>query len=206
MADGLRCLWQQLLLRTTALILTVLCACWGAWPALMPLFATDAMGVSPQEYGAILSALGISGLVGALVVTWANRLLGRRRVMFADLAGTFVMMAVPALTISVWAVAVAVAAAAFAGGAGGTLWTVNSRTIGQHLVPDSMLGRYNAVSRLFNRGAVPLGAGLMGLLAEWCGMRTAFLVFAASVAVVVLPFLRVLTPAALAEAFGTERA
>ncbi len=113
-ADGLRHLWQQLLLRTMALILTVLCACWGAWLALMPLFATDAMGVSPQEYGAILSALGIGGLVGALVVTRANRLLGRRRVMFADLVGTFVMMAVPALTTSVWGVA----AAAFAGGAG----------------------------------------------------------------------------------------
>ncbi|MEU7318023.1 MFS transporter [Streptomyces sp. NPDC007083] len=201
-AGGLRYLWRQVLLRTMALILTVLCACWGAWLALMPLFATEAMGVSAQEYGAILSALGIGGLVGALVVTRANRLLGRRRVMFADLVGTFVMMAVPALTTSVWAVA----AAAFAGGAGGTLWTVNSRTIGQHLVPDSMLGRYNAVSRLFSWGAMPLGAGLMGLLAEWCGMRVAFLVFAASVAVVVLPFLRVLTPTALAEAFGTERA
>ncbi|WP_431980734.1 MFS transporter [Streptomyces qinglanensis] len=199
---GLRYLWRHLLLRTMALILTVLCACWGAWPALMPLFATDVMGVSPQEYGAILSALGIGGLAGALVVTRATRLLGRRRVMFADLIGTFVMMAVPALTTSVWAVA----AAAFAGGAGGTLWTVNSRTIRQHLVPDSMLGHYNAMSRLFSWGAMPLGAGLMGLLAEWCGMRAAFLVFAASVAAAVLPFLRVLTPAALAEAFDTERA
>ncbi len=50
-----------------------------------------------------------------------------------------------------------------------------------------MLGRYNAVSRLFSWGAMPLGAGLMGLLAEWCGMRAAFLVFAAAVALVVLP-------------------
>ncbi|MGW2600872.1 MFS transporter [Streptomyces klenkii] len=201
-AGGLRYLWRNVLLRTMALILTVLCACWGAWLALMPLFATDVMDVTPREYGAILSALGIGGLVGALAVTRVNRLFGRRWVMFADLVGTFAMMAVPALTTSVWAVA----AAAFAGGMGGTLWTVNSRTIAQHLVPDGMLGRYNAVSRLFSWGAMPIGAGLMGLLAEWLGLRLAFAVFAASVAVTILPFLRVLTRHALAEAFAGERA
>lgn len=201
-AGGLRYLWQHLLLRTMALILTVLCACWGAWLALMPLFATDVMELTPQQYGAVLSALGIGGLVGAVAVTWVNRLFGRRWVMFADLVGTFAMMAVPALTTNLWAVAVA----AFAGGMGGTLWAVNSRTIGQRLVPDGMLGRYNAVSRLFSWGAMPVGAGLMGLLAEWWGLRVAFMVFAMSVAVTVLPFLSVMTRSALTEVFDEERA
>jgi MFS family permease len=201
-AGGLRYLWQHVLLRTMALTLTVLCACWGAWLALMPLFATDVMELSSREYGAVLSALGVGGLTGALAVTWLNRLFGRRWVMFADLVGTFAMMAVPALTTSLWAVT----AAAFAGGMGGTLWTVNSRTIGQRLVPDAMLGRYNAVSRLFSWGAMPVGAGLMGLLAEWFGLRLAFMVFAVSVAVTVLPFLRVLTRSTLAEVFAEQRA
>lgn len=198
---GLRYLWRHVLLRTMALILTVLCACWGAWLALMPLFATSVMDLGPGEYGTLLSALGVGGLVGALTVTWVNRFFGRRWVMFADLVGTFAMMAVPVLTTSLWAVA----AAAFTGGMGGTLWTVNARTIGQRLVPDAMLGRYNAVSRLFSWGAMPLGAGAMGLLAEWCGLRTAFLVFAVSVAVTVPPFLRVVTRATLAEVFDEQR-
>ncbi|MFG2577497.1 MFS transporter [Streptomyces sp. NPDC048481] len=197
-SGGLRYLWQHTLLRTMSLILTVLCACWGAWLALMPLFATDVMRLSPREYGTLLSALGIGGLTGALAVTRVNRALGRRWVMFADLVGTFAMMAVPALTTDLWAVA----AAAFVGGMGGTLWTVNARTIGQRLVPDSMLGRYTAVSRLFSWGAMPIGAGVMGLLAEGIGLRPAFLVFAAFVAVAVVPFLRVLTRPALAEAYG----
>lgn len=201
-ADGLRCLWQHVLLRTMALILTVLCACWGAWLALMPLFATDVMELSSREYGAVLSALGIGGLVGAVAVTWLNRFFGRRRVMFADLIGTFAMMAVPVLTTSLWAVT----AAAFAGGLGGTLWSVNSRTIGQRLVSDDMLGRYNAVSRLFSWGAMPVGAGLMGLLAEWLGLRPAFMAFAVLVAVTLLPFLRVLTRPALEEVFDEQRA
>lgn len=192
-AEGVRHLWRHTLLRTMALILTVLCACWGAWLALMPLYATEVMRLDSRAYGTVLSALGVGGLVGALVVTRANRYLGRRRVMFADLVGTCAMMGVPALTSSLWAVV----GAAFAGGLGGTLWTVNSRTIAQQSVPGNMLGRYHAVSRLFSWGAMPLGAGLMGLLAERFGLRPAFAVFAVTVALTVVPFARVVTKSAL---------
>ncbi|TVL93763.1 MFS transporter [Streptomyces sp. SAJ15] len=191
--EGLRYLWRQRLLRTMSLILTALCACWGAWLALMPLYATETMALSSHEYGMLLSALGVGGLVGAVAVTRINRFFGRRRVMFADLVGTFAMMAVPAVTTELWAVA----AAAFAGGLGGTLWSVNARTISQRIVPDVMLGRCNAVGRLFSWGAMPVGAGLVGLLAQGLGARVAFLAFAALVAVSVVPFLRVMTPAEL---------
>ncbi|WP_394427818.1 MFS transporter [Streptomyces sp. SGAir0957] len=197
-AEGLRYLWNHVLLRTMALILTVLCACWGAWLALMPLFATSVMHLNAREYGTLLSALGVGGLAGALAVSRVNRLFGRRWVMFADLIGTLAMMAVPALTTDLCAVAVA----AFLGGMGGTLWTVNSRTLAQRLVPDALLGRFSAVNRLFSWGAMPVGAGLMGLLAEWFGLRLAFAVFAVSVALTVPPFLRVMTRPVLAEAFG----
>ncbi|GAA4683568.1 MFS transporter [Streptomyces youssoufiensis] len=192
-AEGLRHLWGQRLLRTMALILTVLCASWGAWLALMPLVATRTMGLSADEYGIVLSALGVGGLTGAVAATWVNRLLGRRWAMFADLLGTLAMMAVPALTTRLWAVALS----AFVGGMGGTLWTVNARLIAQNLVPEAMMGRYSGVARLLSWGALPVGAGLMGVLAEWCGVRWAFLVFAATVAATVPVFLRVVTSDAL---------
>ncbi|MFE7043368.1 hypothetical protein ACFU9X_29165 [Streptomyces atratus] len=87
----------------------------------------------------------------------------------------------------------------------GALWTVNARTVGQHLVPNAMLGRYNAVSRFFSWGAMPIGTGVMGLLAEQLGMRPAFALFAAFVAVAVVPFRRVVTGPALAAASDEER-
>ncbi|MEE1940962.1 MFS transporter [Streptomyces sp. TRM 70361] len=197
-AEGLRLLWHQRLLRTMALALTVLCACWGAWLALMPLVATGLMGLSAQQYGMLLSALGAGGLVGALTVGPLNRLLGRRRVMFADLLGTAAMMAAPVFTTGLWPVA----ASAFAGGMGGVLWTVNSRTIGQRMVKTELMGRYNAAARLFSWGAMPLGAGLVGVLAQWFGPRAAFAVAALLVAV---PFLRTVTPRALEEATARRR-
>lgn len=187
--EGLRYLWRHRLLRTMALILTVLCASWGAWLALMPLIAKELMGLSPREYGVVLSALGIGGLVGALTVGRVNRLLGHRWAMFADLVSTLVMMAVPVLTSSLWAVA----AAAFLGGMGGTLWSVNARLIAQNIVPDAIMGRFSSAARLLSWGAMPLGAGLIGVLAEAFGIRVAFLVFAAAVAATIPPFLRVVT-------------
>ncbi|WP_080415798.1 MFS transporter [Burkholderia ubonensis] len=192
-AEGLHYLWREPILRLMAVTLTVLCACWGAWLAVMPLFATKVMGLDARGYGVMLSALGIGGFVGALSVTTLNRWFGRRTVMFVDLLGTLAMMAMPVATINLWAVA----ASAFAGGLGGTLWSVNSRTISQVLVPGALFGRYNAAARLFSWGAMPVGAGLGGVLAELFGLRVAFAGFAAATLLLIVPFLRIATPAAL---------
>ncbi|MEV6108282.1 MFS transporter [Streptomyces sp. NPDC051940] len=189
-AEGVRYLWRHRLLRTLSLILTVLCAVWGGWLALIPLYAQTELGLNAGQYGIVLSALGVGGLAGALTVTWVNRLLGVRWAMFADLVGTALMAGLPALTANVWAVA----AGAFLGGMGGTLWSVNARTISQRLVPDEMLGRFGAAARLFAWGAMPLGAALMGLIAELGGIRLAFGAFAALTLATLLPFLRTATP------------
>ncbi|MFC8127018.1 MFS transporter [Streptomyces sp. NPDC057302] len=192
-AEGLRFLWRDRLLRTLSVVVAVLSAVWGAWLAIMPLYAKQAMELGPQEYGIVLSALGVGGLAGAVTVTWVNRLLGAHRAMFADLIGTIAMVALPALTTSIWAVA----AGAFLGGMGGTLWSVNARTLTQRMVPDEMLGRYGAAARLFSFGAMPLGAALVGILAELGGMRMAFGVFAVATAVTPVLFLRNVSRSAL---------
>lgn len=59
----------------------------GAWSALMPLVATSVMGLTPGEYGVVLSALGVGGLLGAVAVTSTNRLLGRRWALLAEFSG-----------------------------------------------------------------------------------------------------------------------
>ncbi|MGW9030588.1 MFS transporter [Streptomyces sp. NPDC055722] len=168
-AEGVRFLWHQPLLRAQALTVTVLITCWSAWLALMPLVAVKTMGLSAGQYGALVGALGIGGLAGTL--------------------------SVPAATANVWAVG----AAAFLGGAGGGLWTVNARTIGQSLVGPQMMGRYSAANRLFSWGSIPLGAAVAGTLAQSLGTRATFAVFATTAAAAVIPFLHAFTPAALAD-------
>jgi len=200
--EGLSFLWRQRLLLTMALTVTILVTCWAAWFALMPLVATKKWGLSPAGYGALVGAMGAGGIVGIFSVTFANRLFGRRWVMFANVFLTCSMVAVPALTANVWAAGTA----AFLGGMGGTLWSVNTRIISQTLVSTEMMGRYNAVGRLFAWGSVPLGAALAGGLAQWLGYRLAFGIFAVATTVVIIPFLRNFTPKVLAEVESGIRA
>jgi MFS family permease len=157
---------------------------------------------SPSRYGILLSALGLGGFAGVICTSPLNRLVGRRWVMFADLAGTFCMVAAPVLSRNLWVIA----ASAFAGGMGGTLWTVNARTLAQRLVPNEMMGRFWAAWRLFSWGALPVGSILAGALGELFGLRHAFIAFAVAVCVLVPPFLKVVTPAAIeaAENFDAE--
>jgi MFS family permease len=193
--EGLRFVWRQRLLRLLSLSVAVLVTCWAAWYALMPLVATRNWGLGPTGYGALVGALGLGGIVGTFGVSTANRLFGRRRVMFANIFLTCSMVAVPALTANVWAAG----AGAFLGGMGGTLWMVNSRGISQTLVSAEMMGRYNSAARLSSWGPIALGAPLAGALAQWLGYRLAFCVFAVATATVIVPFLRTFTPVVLAE-------
>ncbi|WP_433224418.1 MFS transporter [Microtetraspora malaysiensis] len=197
--EGLGFVWRHRLLRTLTLTIAVLAASWSAWLALLPSYAASVLETDAAGYGFLISAIGLGGLAGAGLVTVINRLLGVRWALFADLVGTFLMMGVPAIFPAAWAVA----AAAFAGGMGGTLWTVNSRTIAQALVPDRLLGRYGAASRLLGWGTLPVGAGLGGLLAEIFGIRTAFALFAVMVVMLPIPFLRTVTTEELARSAGS---
>lgn len=193
--EGVRFLLGQRLLRTMSLSVTVLVTCWAAWFALMPLVATREWHLSPTGYGALVGALGVGGLVGTLVVGRVNRLLGRRWTMFVDVLASASLVAVPAITANVWASG----AAAFLGGLGSTLWVVNARTISQTLVAPEMMGRYSAASRLFGWGSLPLGSAAAGALAQAVGYRVAFAFFAVAAAAVIVPFVRALTPEAIAD-------
>lgn len=193
--EGLGFLFRHRLLRMLAAVVTVLGSCWGAWFALMPLYATGAMGLTSADYGLLVGALGIGGVAGSLVIGWFNRLFGRRWAMMINIFLTGAMMAAPALSTDRWAVG----CAALLGGMGGTLWTVNVRTVMQTLVPSTMMGRFGAVFRLFAFGSGPVGAGVAGALAEWFSAPTAMAAFAIACLLAFLPLARVFTAAVEAD-------
>ncbi len=193
--EGLRFLWSNRVLRVMTLLVSVLCSLWGAWLALMPLYATQEMDLSTRNYGLLVGALGAGGAAGAALVATCNRVFGRRRVMFANIFLTCAMVAIPAVTTNVWLAGFG----AFLGGLGGGLWVVNSRTVSQTLVSLDMMGRYSAVSRLFGWGSVPIGAGVAGLIAEYASAQAAFAFFAVLALAVIVPFMRDFSPKVAAE-------
>ncbi|MFE5569127.1 MFS transporter [Amycolatopsis japonica] len=199
--EGLIFLWRHRLLRTMAALITGMAGCWAAWYALIPAYAVGGpLGLTPAQYGFLLTSLGAGGVLGTVLVGPVNRLIGRRWAMFVDIVGTVLMVGVPAVIpagpAAVWPVGVA----AFLAGVGGTMWTVNSRVISQSLVPNELLGRFGAASRLLSWGMLPVSAAVAGGLAELFGFQIAFGVFAVVCLLMVYPFLRVITADAVAEA------
>jgi MFS family permease len=199
--DGLRFLWQNRLLRTMALLIAVMAGCWSAWLAIIPAYAVGGpLALTEREYGFLLTALGAGGVAGTLAVQPINKLLGRRWSMFADIIGSFLLVGVPAMVPAARGSGIAIGAAAFAAGLGGTMWVVNSRIIVQSTVPNELLGRFSAASRLVGWGAGPVFAALAGILAQVAGFRVAFSVFAVLGLGLIYPFLKVITPQALSAA------
>jgi MFS family permease len=199
--EGLQFLWRHRLLRTMAALVTVMAGCWAAWYAIIPAYAVGGpLDLTASQYGFLLTSLGAGGVLGTVLVGPINRLIGRRWSMFADIIGTVLMVGVPAFLPAAPSSAWAISVAAFIAGAGGTMWTVNSRVISQSLVPNELLGRFNAASRLIAWGMTPVAAALAGGLAELLGFRAAFAFFAVACLLLVFPFLRAVTAEAVAEA------
>lgn len=195
---GLGFLWRHRLLRALTVIVMGMNLCWSAWLSLMVVYvvAPGPGGLSEPGYGLLLAGIGAGGLLGAVVVVPAQRALGARWVIGADLLGTFVMVAVPAITANPWMVG----AAAVAGGVGSTMWSVTVASVRQRAVPDALLGRVGGALRLFGYGALSLGAALAGLVAELAGVRAVFVCCAVLSATLVVPFLAYVTEEALAGA------
>lgn len=205
--DGLKFLFGNKLLRTMSLMITAMAACWAAWLALIPVYAVGGpLGLSAEQYGLLLTWLGAGGVVGSLLVSWINKLLGRRWSMFVDIIGSFALVAAPAVLPADPKSAYVIGAAAFVAGAGGVMWTANSRVITQTFVPAEMMGRYSAASRVVAWGATPVAAALSGVIAQFVGYRWAFGVFAVLCLAIVIPFFRVVTPEAVSEVDKPEEA
>jgi predicted MFS family arabinose efflux permease len=199
---GLGVLWRQRVLRTMAVLIAVMAGSWSAWLALLPAYAPapGPLMLTARQYGLLLTCMGAGGVIGTIVVGPVNRLIGRRWSMFADIVGSFFLVAAPAVLPAGHPAAFVIAAAAFVPGIGGTMWTVNSRVLIQTFVPDGMLGRFNAAYRMISWGSTPVAAALGGILAQFVNYHVAFGFFAVSCLLIIVPYLRTVTHSALAEA------
>ncbi|MGH8827209.1 MAG: hypothetical protein ACRDVZ_06305 [Jiangellaceae bacterium] len=190
---GLALLWRQPVLRLLTGVTAAMNIVWAAWTALFVVYAIEPgpLGLSTSGYGVLLAAMAVGGLLaGALVAPLTNRL-GVRVVLMLDLVGTVLLVAPVAAGLAVPAVACGVVIA----GAGATIWRVLVATIRHNVVPEHLMGRVYAASRLISWGVLPLGAGLAGILADAVGIR-ATLAGAAGLAVLLVALFPMVTSGA----------
>lgn len=137
---------------------------------LMPVFARDRLGLDASGYGLLLAAVGIGGLMGALVLAaQAGRQGGARTLVAASYAFPVVLLILSAVTHA----GVAYVLLFFAG----VTMIVNgavTNSMLQHGVPDALRGRVMAAYSFVVVGlAQTVGALLAGIVARLLGVQWA---------------------------------
>jgi MFS family permease len=196
-AEGVRFLWGNPVLRTLAVMLGVTNMAFTAHEAVLVLFvvAPGPMGLSEAGFGALSAALGVGALAGTWVAARVEDRLGRVRTLVLSLVLFAASMAVPAVTTGALPVGASLAVAGLAV----VLWNVVTVSLRQRITPDRLLGRVNAGYRLVGWGTMPLGALIGGAVAEALGLRAVFVLTAAATLLLVAGF-RFLTEEAISRA------
>ena len=198
-AEGLRFLWGQPVIRAMALLTGVCNLASSAVFAVFVLYAvgpTSPMQLSEPAYGLLLTASAVGALVGSLVADRVERRIGRQLSLALMLVVGSLELAVPAMTTNVWAIA---ASMVLAGGVI-VLGNVVMVSLRQRVTPTRLLGRVNSAYRLIAWGTMPLGALIGGLVAGALGLVPLFWLGAAVSLVPLVLLLRVLTNKNMEEA------
>ncbi len=171
-AEGLRWLLGNRLLRVVAVVLGVSSFCNTMGLATLVLLVTETLKVNSRFYGILLAAAAVGSVLGGLLNPWLTRRLGQ----------------VPSLVIAMGAVSViyigiglapnapVLAALEVCNGFMVTMWNIVTVTLRQRIVPNDMLGRVNSAYRMIGWGLMPVGAVAGGLVAHVAGLRAPYVI------------------------------
>ena len=180
LADGMRFIWRERVLR--ALVLTVLVSNLldAPFPVIMAVFAEETYG-SATDLGLMYGTLGGTALVGALVYSAVGHRLPRRRTFVC----CFALFPLSYLTIATTpSLPVALAALAVVGLAAGPINPLIF-TVTAERVPTQLRGRVFGAVRAGAWASIPLGILAGGALVGAVGVSATFLAIGVSYALLV---------------------
>lgn len=199
LAEGVRFVFRHRVIRTLTLVAGFANAANSAYFAVFVLWVVgpgSAMGLSPQVFGLLISALALGAVLGPALAGRVVARFGSVRLLQPTWMANAALMALPVLVPSLW-VAVPVFVLL---GVTNVMGNVMQMSMRQRMIPEALLGRAGAVGRLIGRGLDPVGALAGGALATVLGLEVVFL---GAVVVVLLGqawSMAVVTPAAAARA------
>lgn len=139
---------------------------------LVPVLAKNVLQMEAAGYGYLMSSLGAGALVGAFVLAFRNR--GEPQL--APLV-TSALVLCTTVAVMFYARSFYLACAGlFIMGASQILFTADTNTTVQMLVPDELRGRVMSLYQLMFAGTVPFGSLFTGAVIERWGGSTGFLV------------------------------
>lgn len=173
-AEGLRWLWHERLVRDMALITSVLNFIQFATPLLLIVRAKE-LGASEAQIGLVFSLGGVGAIVGAAV----GGVLARRLSFAQAIVGS---VALQAALFPLYLLCTGPLSLGLVYGGGMLLGPVYNVVQFSHriaMIPDGLQGRVNSSFRLIAFMLTPLGAMLCGWLLEHTGSRWTVVVFGA---------------------------
>jgi MFS family permease len=179
-ADGLRLVAGNRTLRALAAIAAAWQVLHHMQLAVLVLFATRVLELSPGAIGLAYACGGFGCLVAA---SFAERLARRYGVGASILLGLILTVvgwqALALVSGPAWFAGIALGAALFVFDFGGVLWGINYLALRQAITPDRLLGRMTATMRFLTVAAAPLGSLAGGAIASAIGLRMTLLAIAA---------------------------
>jgi MFS family permease len=174
-AEGLRLVLHDPVLRGLAGGTMGLAAMWGIFGATWILFVTEELGLDPAVIGVIAALGGFGSLLGALLAARATARFGLGNVVFAAmLFAAFGNLLIPLAPAGMPVVAIALLLGQqLIGDTAVTAFDVTEVSVRQARVGDRQLGRVNATVRVAMVLAQLAATLLGGLVAEALGLRFA---------------------------------
>jgi MFS family permease len=171
-AEGLRWLAGNRLLRVVAVLLGIYNFANQMGQAILVLLATQTLHVSTRGYGLLLAASAVGSVVGGLVNPVLTRWLG----LLPSLVLPALFDAAAFVGIGLAPGPIVVATLLAVQGFSATMWNVVTVSLRQRIVPGRLLGRVNSVYRMLGWGLMPLGALAGGFVAHAAGLRAPYIV------------------------------
>jgi MFS family permease len=194
-AEGLRWLAAHRVLRAAAALVAVVNLLLAAGAAVRVLFAQEELGLDPVGYGLLLGGSAVGGVLGSLVASRVDRLVGTARLAIGTMVVSALAFLVFGLSSAPWLAGLAYGLTGLAT----VVFNVVLESLRQALTPDHLLGRVVSAFRLFGFGAVPIGSLLGGLLARSFGLRAPFVIAGVVIPVAALLCLPAINPRSVAE-------
>jgi MFS family permease len=188
-AEGLRFLRDHDALFRAVVAITLANVEWFAVQAVLIVYATRDLHLSPAVLGIALAASGPTSVVGAAIAAPLIARIGLGPTMIAGLVCEAVSrLLLPFAGGSEIAAAVVLAITQALVGLTVPLWSVGLRTLQQAVTPDRLLGRVGAATGFIQFGVAPPAALAAGILGDTIGLRPTLLV-AGLIAVVAVIYL-----------------
>ncbi|NRF70040.1 MFS transporter [Aquincola sp. S2] len=187
-AEGLRWLWRDRLVRDMALLTGIGHFVNAAVPLLVIVLAQQ-RGVGEAQIGVIFSLAGLGGMFGALLGPWCQRRFGFGSVIIGTLVVQAVLFPLFGLASTALTLGLVLGAIQFFA----PIYNVVQFSHRIAKIPDGLQGRVNSSFRLIAFALHPVGAAVCGLVIEHASVFAALALFA--VVSAVLALLAALDPA-----------